>query len=442
MRDDDNMQLTEKEERRNADRRLCKKHIQGFIVGILVATIFFMIGRIGNSTGSLAGVPVDNSQTDDLVMLSYISDGETDISDNEVDNSDGETDISVNEIDVSDNEADINDGETDISDNEVDISDNEANMSNLNQELYEGLFKSAKPVIIYYTNDNFDENNEYVKVIRKVIGDCEIIKGEKIHEEARDYFEVFYEGNKITRHTITTPVEVFSYWLRSVNEQWEEKPVPTLKPEPTPLPTPTFYKVFPADIKGDFGSYSGFDVDYTCELKLTTYGFASKGNIECKDGVKLNVNNYMGIYALLENKYGGDSSWFGIPDLSVKIPLNGLKYEMIPFGSFLDRSEEKTIAGTDGLNYLATEIEPYENIIIGQILLAKDIDETKYAQFLQPCDGREIATKSYFPLYTLIGDKFGSAGANNLKLPDLSGLSPIEGAKYYIVTNGRYPERN
>ena len=92
------------------------------------------------------------------------------------------------------------------------------------------------------------------------------------------------------------------------------------------------------------------------------------------------------------------------------------------------------------INYVPfkdTMEEPY----IGQIILAKNLDEDKYKDQYVLCDGRELDIRQMMALYSLIENKFGDG--LKFKAPDLSKVtSPVEGAKYYICFNGIYPSRD
>ncbi|HNW52330.1 MAG TPA: tail fiber protein [Prolixibacteraceae bacterium] len=57
------------------------------------------------------------------------------------------------------------------------------------------------------------------------------------------------------------------------------------------------------------------------------------------------------------------------------------------------------------------------------------------------CNGQTLQVAQYTGLYSLIGSKFGGS-AMTFCLPNMSSIAPLGGkAKYYIATEGEFPER-
>ncbi len=55
------------------------------------------------------------------------------------------------------------------------------------------------------------------------------------------------------------------------------------------------------------------------------------------------------------------------------------------------------------------------------------------------CNGETLQVIQYQALFSLVGSKFGGNGATTFALPDLRGMEPNPGVKYYIATEGIYP---
>lgn len=58
------------------------------------------------------------------------------------------------------------------------------------------------------------------------------------------------------------------------------------------------------------------------------------------------------------------------------------------------------------------------------------------------CAGQTMSIMQNQALYSLIGVKFGGDGRTTFMLPNLSGAMPIPEMKYYIATEGLYPQRS
>jgi microcystin-dependent protein len=58
-----------------------------------------------------------------------------------------------------------------------------------------------------------------------------------------------------------------------------------------------------------------------------------------------------------------------------------------------------------------------------------------------PCEGQMLNIQQYQALYSLIGKTYGGNGSTTFALPNLKGAEPLPQMKYYIATQGLYPER-
>jgi microcystin-dependent protein len=58
------------------------------------------------------------------------------------------------------------------------------------------------------------------------------------------------------------------------------------------------------------------------------------------------------------------------------------------------------------------------------------------------CEGQILSISQNNALYALIGNSYGgNAAQGNFALPNLKGASPIPNMKYYIATEGMYPQK-
>ncbi len=73
--------------------------------------------------------------------------------------------------------------------------------------------------------------------------------------------------------------------------------------------------------------------------------------------------------------------------------------------------------------------EALNDRLLGEIVLAKNVDEKANAQVLLPPDGRGLEQSKYPAIYALIGRTFGcDECSSTFKLPDLSRVqSPVDG---------------
>jgi microcystin-dependent protein len=55
------------------------------------------------------------------------------------------------------------------------------------------------------------------------------------------------------------------------------------------------------------------------------------------------------------------------------------------------------------------------------------------------CDGKLVSISKYRTLFQIIGTKYGGDGVDNFALPNLIGMEPTFGMKYFICYNGQFP---
>jgi len=309
------------------------------------------------------------------------------------------------------------------------------------------VLESDEPVLVYFTmdgNDHFSKslvnvyNLNYNVAIKKFIIEpgkfydnyYEMPFRSDTREEEYSSVALYYDGKMLgSKYLIISNWEIFD-WVNSYSNV-----VIGTKPTPIPVPNvPTIYRAFPKTVNANLNPP---EIGYVSEIILNPYDHALNNTYQCKKGVSSLVSEYSALYSLLGNTYGGNEVQFGIPDLSSYIPIEGLQYYIMTNGNYPE-NYGKTAISVDEINYIPTDEIPDE-IFLGQIILAKDIDKSRRYDSILPCDGRNLSVSQNQILFSLLGNKFGGDGINLFNLPDMSGLSPIEGAKYYIVIDGIYP---
>ncbi|RCX18734.1 tail collar domain [Anaerobacterium chartisolvens] len=57
------------------------------------------------------------------------------------------------------------------------------------------------------------------------------------------------------------------------------------------------------------------------------------------------------------------------------------------------------------------------------------------------CQGQTLQIMQNQALFSLIGATYGGDGRTTFCLPNLKGAEPLPGTRYYIATEGLYPQR-
>lgn len=237
-------------------------------------------------------------------------------------------------------------------------------------------------------------------------------------------------------------------------------PVPTAAPTATPAPvstpTPTLGPVsaqladdMHSDVQYRMFAASGprrYQIDnssgeyYTSELIILPKRFSLHDTVMCAYFYVLYAQ-YPDLGSLLGNDFISNTN---------KITKSGNLYMSPPFNNaniWLSESKPDTSDGqalfAGDINYEPVDFSRQGAYTVGQIILAKGIDEEDAKSFLLPCDGRILSIEDYWPLYSFLSTGFGGNGETTFALPDYSKMSvPIAGAKYYICTQGMYPVPN
>ena len=284
---------------------------------------------------------------------------------------------------------------------------------------------------VYYVTDSI--SRDYIEKFR-------------IDTYEKPIFALFQGGKLIAQKKLFVEEDDIVLWLTR-NRPHTPTPVPVQTPTPEPPALPVVYRTFPGTMFDDLDIGATYDY-FLSEISLTVVNYDIEKCTIAGKGKTLPLQSNTALFALIENHYGGDSVNFGLPDLSGQIPLSGLTYQIRLSGVFPPRGYEELtqIYNIGDIKYM--EI-PFANrnraLYLGEIILAKNLDEEALldSEELFPCDGRELSTSTYAPLYSITGNRFGGNGSQTFRIPDLSNITPpIEGAKYYIVMRGLYPPGN
>ena len=211
------------------------------------------------------------------------------------------------------------------------------------------------------------------------------------------------------------------------------------RPTPTPYTGIVTYRAFPGVVSVNSELMSDYDWE-TSELILTPYIYSVRNFMKC-DGKPIYIGYADTLYELLGTSYGGDGqNFFNMPDLASKVPISNLNYQISLRGTYPVPDEASPVSSS------AIKYVPFNGLsdmnYIGQIILAKNVPEDLQKEKLIPCDGREMYVNYNACLYSLMEYTFGGQGSK-FELPDLSKVtSPVEGAKYYMYSQGIYPPRD
>lgn len=202
----------------------------------------------------------------------------------------------------------------------------------------------------------------------------------------------------------------------------------------------TVYRAFPSD---SGNASSELEIADVSELILFPFDRHMVYLMKC-DGASLPIHTNQALFSLLGTTYGGDGRTdFKIPNLAQRFPANGVTYYIAVEGYFPSGDATPVLKDGDIRYFAYTASSPQEGFparTTGEIVLAKNVDENASAGRVLPADGRELQIKSHVSLFALVGTAFGGDGKTTFKLPNLSGVkSPIDGAKYYITTGGKFP---
>jgi microcystin-dependent protein len=216
---------------------------------------------------------------------------------------------------------------------------------------------------------------------------------------------------------------------------------PTSGPTPTPTMGATLYRPFQRYMFDtlDTSSSNGY---YIGELILLPRSLSLVNSILSGSITSMKINDNTALYSLMGKTFGGTVDTFGIPDLSSQVPIAGLNYFIVERGYFPPRGETAQASVIVGdVKYIPTPVDWIsDEFFTGSVVLGKNLTEDQGLRYLLPCDGRLLDARLEPTLYSILGNRFGGEKDKTFRLPDLnSGVMPVEGAKFYIITQGIYP---
>lgn len=267
--------------------------------------------------------------------------------------------------------------------------------------------------------------------------------------EGQPRLAMFYQGKLTAQQSLLMDADTAALW---VTRNYPAKPAPTTTSTTAPAPKPAGPAVFRAFTGSmhDLLEPDPSSTYYLGEVVLSAVDYEMNGFANLDKAITLPVNGYSALFTLVGNRFGGDSANFVLPGLSGQLPLAGLTYQIRMTGTYPARSADEPLQSyTAGdIKYLEIPIESAYDLNVdiqyGDIVLARNVDEIPGfgGNNLIPCDGRELQRSPNEALYSLLGTRFGGDGTEAFRVPDLSGVTPIEGAQYYIAISGLYPSHS
>lgn len=239
----------------------------------------------------------------------------------------------------------------------------------------------------------------------------------------------------------------------------EPTPLPT--PEPTPVPTPeptptpgndviqvedndhdnVQYRMFASGTARSYDIPSNDEEHHVSELLIIPFNYAPKGTAFC-DGQMFPIKDFSDLFGAIETTFGGDGRVaFALPDINrYNNSLPGTKYAVQLSSSKITYTESDSKLFIENINYVPSDISFG---LLGEVILAKGIEDEAEKHNLVPCDGRELSIAKNTALYYLLSTHFGGDGKTTFKIPNFLDIKPpIAGASYYLRTEGFFPVQN
>lgn len=269
-------------------------------------------------------------------------------------------------------------------------------------------------------------------------------------EEGPPILAMFDQGKLVAKKSLLTDAETLLIWMTR-NRPAAPKPTSTTVPQPAPTPEPAagpaVFRAFTTSMR-DWFLPAAASEHYVSEVILTAVDYQIDRFLKADEAVTLPIASYGTLFALFGNRFGGDDAHFVMPGLAGQLPLAGLNYQIATVGIFpVQDAENPTGPHTVGdIKYLEVPVRSaYDlssDLYVGEIILARDADGLLgSSSHLTPCDGREWQRGFNDALFAVLGNRFGGNGTTTFRVPDLTGRAPIEGAEYFIVTQGVFPIR-
>jgi microcystin-dependent protein len=203
------------------------------------------------------------------------------------------------------------------------------------------------------------------------------------------------------------------------------------------------------------------------EVRLFANTFATHGYATC-NGQLISIAQNTALFSRIETSFGGDgtttfalpntngdSNGLLLPPLSAPVSSMELHYDIALQGVYPSSSDDlpAPISTNLALNFATGELEVMDEPLyyqpigalggeryMSEILLLNS--SADLGSWLTECDGRALQISTNTALFALLGTTYGGNGQQTFALPNLTGKSPINGYKYYIVTAGIFPPRD
>ncbi len=150
------------------------------------------------------------------------------------------------------------------------------------------------------------------------------------------------------------------------------------------------------------------------------------------------------LFAVLKTAFGYDENaeYFDLPDYTARFTDEGFGYHMACRGAKASAGNIENAVVKDEFIYIPVNFTDYKvdyanSVCYGEIVLMKASGKALQKAGYIPCVGQTLDSSDYPLLADIL-----APGAERFTLPDLSGLSPVDGAVYCIADTGDYPYLN
>lgn len=322
------------------------------------------------------------------------------------------------------------------------------NDDNFNAE----VLKADRPVLVVVTGagDAVDAQNlnvakdfaaaygNYCKVVT-VSATSAAATLQKYNANFSPQLALFEDGSLIGQKTAASSVGDLQAWAYSNSKEWKDHST-----SGTTSRSPMVYSMF-GGIANRYDSKDFYDWDIFGEYRIFPFDADTEDRsnphyVACEGQIK-NDWHYSALSVFFECTYQNQQIYVMLPDLTGNAPAQGINYYICVARSSctLWPSEPSTPAtNVGGINYYGHEVSVFSDFYLGEIRLMSNVDEKKYESYMAPCDGRILKISDYETLYSLLGTVYGGDGKTTFGVPNLSGKSPLSGAKYYIMLQGLY----
>lgn len=240
---------------------------------------------------------------------------------------------------------------------------------------------------------------------------------------------LFSNGSLIGRKTSVSTEQALMDWV-TANVLWEYH-------APQQNNTDAVATVYNLFNNGSSYARSNYvDIDVAGEIRLFPFDAGSESYTDC-EGQTITGNQYAVLSLTFPAVVNKDSLAVTLPDLTNSEIQSGVNYYVCLDGATPQEATENA-ATAGNFSYFGLGCDTFDNFYLGEIKLIRNLDESKYADYMVPCDGRTLAIDDYPALYAHLGTVFGGDGTTTFGVPDLRGKSPIDGASYYIMLQGIY----